>query len=80
MCFGFPWLESFLVGLVVVILICAILSAVAQFIVPKLGVAAETAALVVKIIWWIIAAVIIIWLIRLGFDAIYCVGSLPRLR
>ena len=80
MCFGLPWLEAFLVGLVIVILICAILSAVAKFIVPKLGWAAETAALVIQIIWWVIAAVIIIWLIHLAFDAIYCIGSLPRLR
>ncbi len=80
MCLGFPWIESFLIGLVMVVLICAILGAVARFIVPKLGIAAELAALIVTIIWWVIAAVVIIWLIKLGFDAIYCFNSMPRLR
>ena len=81
MCFGMPWLENFLIWLVMVVLIIAILQLVMRFIVPRMGLAGEVAALIGTIIWWIIVAVIVIACIKLAFDVFYCMGpTFPRMR
>ena len=81
MCFSLQWLESFLVWLVIVCAVVALIRLLIGFIIPKLGVGAEVASVVVRALWIVMWAIICVALIYFIFDLIMCLGpSLPRMR
>jgi hypothetical protein len=80
MCFSLPWLEAWLVWLIVICAVVALLRLLIGFVLPKLGIGGEILGFVVKAITIVIWAIVCIALVYFVFDLIACLGpGMPRL-
>ena len=75
MCFGLEWFENLLIWLVIVVAVCAILSALLNFVLPRFPWFAAYAGLLGTIIRIFIGAVICIFIIIFAFNLIGCLGG-----
>jgi hypothetical protein len=81
MCFGVAWLEAFIVWLSVICAVVALLRLLVSFVLPRIGLAADILAFVVRAITIVIWAIICIALVYFIFDLIMCLGPslhMPR--
>jgi len=69
MCFGFGWIEHFLIWLVVVGAVVAILKILVPLALSQLGVAGDVVLRIISIIVW---AIVVIAIIYLAFGLITC--------
>lgn len=86
MCFSLEWLKAILVYLVVICAIIAILKIIVPWVLGKLAsfpALTEAIGIITQIIWIIIYAVIVIFVIYVAFDLIQCLlsyaGGFPSL-
>ena len=81
MCFGLEWIKDVIIWIIVICAALALFKLLIGFILPKVGLAAETLGFIVQAVTIVFWAVICIAAVVFIFDIVMCLmPSLPRLR